>query len=102
MALESLRSPRPQRLDSAPSGLGDPCNDPAAEPGLCTVTSGHYGEQLPVAGMRVRDIRARFRDRFDIDPQAQAIVDGTEVGDDYVIRTGQALMFSRKAGEKGA
>ena len=66
-----------------------------------SVSSGHYAEQLPVANMSVGEIRRRFRDRFDLDPNAQAVLDGDDVGDDVVVRPGQALMFTRRAGEKG-
>jgi hypothetical protein len=66
-----------------------------------TVSSGPYAEQLPVGGMSVGEIRRRFRDRFDLDPQSQAVLDGNDVGDHTVVRPGQALMFVRRAGEKG-
>ena len=98
MPAEQVKSPR--TLAGGPGGLPDMFS-PGEPDGLCTVASGPYGEQLPVASMTVKQIRARYRDRFDIDPQAQALVDGNEVGDDTVIRTGQVLMFSKKAGEKG-
>jgi hypothetical protein len=98
MPAEQLKTPR--MLAGGPGGLPDLFNQGEAD-GLCTVASGPYGEQLPVANMRVKQIRARYRDRFDIDPQAQALVDGNEVGDDTVLHTGQVLMFSKKAGEKG-
>jgi hypothetical protein len=52
--------------------------------------------------MSVGEIRRRFRDRFDLDPHSQAVLDGHDVGDDVVVRAGQALMFVRRAGEKGA
>jgi hypothetical protein len=51
--------------------------------------------------MTVRQIRERFGDRLDIDPQSQAILDGNEVNETTVVRTGQLLTFVRKAGEKG-
>lgn len=82
-----------------PGGLGDVFADSGAV--MVTVAHGPYSEQLPVANMAVGEIRARYRDRFDIDPQSQGVVDGNEVGDDTVVRTGQVLMFVRKAGEKG-
>ena len=66
-----------------------------------TVTSGPYAEQLPVGNMTAGEIRRRFRDRFDLDPHSQAVLDGSDVGDDVVVRPGQALMFTRRAGEKG-
>jgi hypothetical protein len=68
---------------------------------LVSVSSGPYLEQLPVRGMRVSEVRERFGDRLDIDPQAQAILDGQPVSDETVIQAGQVLMFARRAGEKG-
>jgi hypothetical protein len=69
--------------------------------GLATVAHGPYAEQLPVGEMTVGEIRARYGDRFDIDPESQAILDGIEVGDDVRIRSQQVLIFARRAGEKG-
>jgi hypothetical protein len=66
-----------------------------------TVSSGPYAEQLPVGNMTVGEIRRRFRDRFDLDPTSQSVLDGHDVGDEIVVRPGQALMFTRRAGEKG-
>jgi len=66
-----------------------------------TVSSGPYLEQLPVGNMTTGEIRRRFADRFDIDPQAQAVLDGQVVGDETIVHAGQALMFTRRAGEKG-
>ncbi len=67
-----------------------------------TVSHGPYLERLPVANLSVADIRARFADRLDIDPQAQAVIDGREVGgEDTIVTAGQVLTFVRKAGEKG-
>jgi hypothetical protein len=66
-----------------------------------TVSSGPYAEQLPVGNMSVGEIRRRFRDRLDLDPNSQAVLDGRDVADEVVVRPGQALMFARRAGEKG-
>ena len=66
-----------------------------------TVSSGPYAEQLPVGNMTVGEIRRRFRDRFDLDPNSQAVLNGNDVSDDVLVRPGQALMFTRRAGEKG-
>lgn len=67
-----------------------------------SVSSGPYAEQLPAGNMSVGEIRRRFGDRFDLDPNAQAVLDGHDVGDDIVVRPGQALRFTRRAGEKGS
>ncbi|HOX04412.1 MAG TPA: hypothetical protein P5555_19300 [Candidatus Paceibacterota bacterium] len=66
-----------------------------------TVSSGPYAERLPVGNMTVGEIRQRYRDRFDLDPESQAVLDGNDVGDDVRVRPGQCLMFCRRAGEKG-
>ena len=66
-----------------------------------TVCSGLYSEPLPVGDMTVGEIRARYHDRFDIDPESHAMVDGHDVGDDTVVKPGQLLTFVRRAGEKG-
>ena len=70
--------------------------------GLVTVSNGPYLEQLPVGDMTVGEIRRRFSDRFDIDPTSQAVLNGQQVDDQTTVRAGQALMFTRRAGEKGA
>ena len=75
--------------------------DAADNPDTVTVSNGPYGDNYPVAGMTVAQIRARLRDRLDIDPQSQAIVDGHDVGEDTVVQHGQALMFAHRASEKG-
>lgn len=91
---------RPEHERHGPGGAG--LFDDAPDCHLpVTVSSGPYAEQLPVGGMPVGEIRRRFRDRFDIDPNSQAVLDGNDVGDEVVVRPGQALMFTRRAGEKG-
>src|SRR3954447_9357286 len=72
-----------------------------SNPDTVTVSNGPYGDDSPVAGMTVAQIRGRLRDRLDIDPQSQAIVDGNDVGEEIIVEAGQALMFSHRASEKG-
>jgi len=84
-----------------PGALGSPFATPGDAPDPVTVSHGPYCEQLPLSGMSIARIRARFRDRFDIDPVSQAVLDGHDVGDDVVVQSGQKLMFARRAGEKG-
>ena len=92
--------PRREAHGFGPGGLGDPCGGDAP-PALVTGSHGPYTEPLPVGNLTIGEVRRRYRDRFDIDPRSTAVVDGAEVGDDTVLRPGQMLMFSRKAGEKG-
>jgi hypothetical protein len=88
-----------------PGGGGGIWDDLAADDaasGAATIASGPYAERLPVAGMTVGEIRRRFGDRFDIHPESRPVVDGNEVGDDTILQRDQVLMFTRRAGEKGA
>jgi hypothetical protein len=66
-----------------------------------SVSSGPYLETVPVAGKSVGEVRKRFADRFDIDKESTAIVDGKDAKEDYILKAGEALMFVRHAGEKG-
>lgn len=68
---------------------------------IATVTHGINNEQLPVAGLTVAQIRDQLGDRFDIDPDSDAFIQGNPVDDQTVLRTGQTLTFARKGGEKG-
>ena len=68
---------------------------------MVTVSHWPYCERLPVGDMTVAEIRARYAQRFDIDPQSVATVDGHEASGETVVAAGQVLMFVRRAGEKG-
>jgi hypothetical protein len=91
----------PRERTSTGGGLGSLFADDPGPAGLVTVAVGPYVERLPLGNSTVAQIRARFGQRFDIDPHSQAVLDGHEVGDDTVVRTGQVLMFVHKSGEKG-
>ena len=100
MTQEKTRT-RP-RAGVGPAG-GPWDDDPLAPPTpeLATVSHGPYAQTLPVGGMTVAEVRRRFRDRLDLDPDCLAIVDGEEVGDDRRIGAGELVTFVRRAGEKG-
>jgi len=66
------------------------------------ISSGPYAEALPVAGTSVGEVRRKFKDRFDIDDQAVAIVNGKQADENVVLKAGESLIFVRHAGEKGA
>jgi hypothetical protein len=72
-----------------------------AKPGCVEVIHGVYAHSLPLAGMTVEQARVELEDRMNIDPQALAVVDGVEAGDDEILREGQVLNFVKQAGEKG-
>lgn len=97
-----LEQHQPMREEIGPGSGGS--DDPFATqtgPGLATVSSSVYLEQLPVAGLSVREIRERFADRLDIDPLSAALLDGHPADEQTAVRTGQVLMFIRHSGEKG-
>jgi hypothetical protein len=95
---ELVRTPR--EAPTGPAGFGGLFDDDSDTD--VTVTSGIYAEHLPVANRSVGQIRARFRDRLDIDPQSVAVLDGRDVDDQTIVRPGQVLSFVRRAGEKGS
>jgi hypothetical protein len=97
---ERVRPRDPLEARRPGGGLGDPFSAPPA--GLVGVSHGQYSQPMPVAGQTVRQVRARFGDIFDIDPESEAIVDGRDVDDEHVLVAGQMLVFRRKGGEKGA
>jgi hypothetical protein len=86
-----------------PGGRPGLFDDPTAfEDRTATIAHGPYAENVPIAGMTVSEVRARFADRLDIHPGSRPFVDGSPVTDDQtVVRAGQVLMFARRAGEKG-
>ena len=87
-------------IGAAPSGgLFD--DMPEAPVGMVEVAHGTYSERLPAANMTVGEVRARFGDRLDIHPNAQARLDGHPVSDDTTLRAGQLVNFVRPSGEKG-
>jgi hypothetical protein len=84
------------------SGGGPPvADDEGGGSTMVTVSHWPYCERLPVGDMSVAEIRRRYAERFDIDPQSVATVDGHEVDPTTAVTAGQVLMFVRRAGEKG-
>ena len=69
--------------------------------GGVNVSHGVYSHSHPLAGMSVRQARSALAERMNIAPDATAVVDGQEVGDDTILQEGVSLMFVREAGEKG-
>lgn len=91
---------RPQR-QSQPLGGGNADFLSVGDGGLVTVSHGVHTEALPVANMTVGAIRTQFADRFDIDPDSTAVLDGNDATDETIVQGNQLLMFVRKAGVKG-
>ncbi len=101
--MSEKQRPRRQREapGSGPTLWGDLGQAGSGDTQLVTVSHGPFAEQLPVAEMTVGEVRARFRDRFDIDPQALAFVDGQAANEETRLGSGEILVFTRRAGEKG-
>ena len=95
---EQVRVPR-ERPGGGPSGLDDPFASGADEfGGMANVN----GEDVPVSGMTLGEIRHRLADRFRIEPGSATHVNGERVDDEnQVVRTGERVEFLRHAGEKG-
>jgi hypothetical protein len=55
-----------------------------------------------LSGKTVGYVRKSLRDTFNIPGDASALIDGKEVGDDFVIQTSQTLEFKKFSGTKGA
>ena len=99
---EKQRSRRQREsAGGGPALWGDPGPSGSGDTQLVTVSHGPFAEELPVAEMTVGEVRARFRDRFDIDPEAQAFVDGQPASEETRLGSGEVLVFTRRAGEKG-
>jgi hypothetical protein len=95
---EQMRVPR-ERSAEGPTGLGDPFASGAeAFGGMANVN----GEEVPVSGMTLGEIRRRLADRFHIEPGSTMHVNGELVHDENrVVRAGEYVEFLRSAGEKG-
>src|SRR5215471_14377309 len=93
---------RPETFATGPEPFSDDfAGATATATGRVDVIHGVYAHSLPLAGMSVRQARAELEDRMNIAPEAVAVVDGTEAGEDTVLRQGQVLNFVTPAGEKG-
>jgi hypothetical protein len=95
----TLRSP--SRSIGGGSAIWDELATADGGGAMATVAHGVYADTLPVANMTVGAVRVRFRDQFDIDPSAMAVIDGRPVDEGTVVQPGQLLTFVRRAGEKG-
>ncbi|NOX56206.1 MAG: hypothetical protein GXP27_17535 [Planctomycetes bacterium] len=74
----------------------------AAGLGQVSVIHGIYTHSFPFAGLTVRRARQELSERFNISPEAMAVVDGNPVDEDTILCEGQTLNFVQHAGEKGS
>lgn len=96
---ETRRTQRREYGPEASRFASEQTSDPLSS--TATVAHGPYAEQIAVVGLTVAEIRSRYRDRFDIDPESQALLDGEPADDSETVMAHQVLTFVRKAGEKG-
>lgn len=64
------------------------------------VTYGAESEEGNLAGKTVTEIRQLYENVFNIAPDAVALVNGKQMGEDYVVQDGDKVEFS-KAHVKG-
>lgn len=65
------------------------------------VVHGSNDGYFPMVGKTVGDVRKGLKDTFNLPGDANAEVDGKQVGDDFILGAGQNLEFSKAAGTKG-
>jgi len=100
MRQETLQT---ERLATGPAPFSDRFAPTAVAPrtGRVDVIAGIYAHSMPLAGMTVAQARLELEDRLNIAPEATAVLDGVEVGEEDLLREGQVLNFVSPAGEKG-
>jgi hypothetical protein len=93
----------PERLATGPAPFSDTFerNIETARTGRVDVIHGIYAHNLPLAGLTVAAARVELEDRLNLAPEATAVLDGVEVGEEELLREGQVLNFVTPAGEKG-
>jgi len=94
---------RPEQVATGPAPYSDDFAATAVAPrtGRVDVIHGVYAHSLPLGGRTIRQARLELEDRMNIAPEAVAVVDGIEVGEEETLREGQVLNFVSPAGEKG-
>jgi hypothetical protein len=96
---------RPERVTTGPAFDSDEFASAATavapRTGRVDVIHGVYAHTLPLAGKTIREARHELEDRMNIAPEAVAVVDGLEVGEEEILNENQVLNFVSPAGEKG-
>jgi hypothetical protein len=68
---------------------------------LISVSCGAASSNYPVVGKSAGYVKATYREILNIETDAKAIVNGSEVNDSCILKSGDTLEFVRKAGVKG-
>lgn len=82
-------------------GGGPDHDDNFDAPALNNVQHLTFRANLPLSGISMGEARRRLRDRLDLPPGSVALVNGTQVNDDHMIKPGEKILFSHVAGAKG-
>ena len=98
--LEQTQRVRESSLDAF-GASDDPFAAGNGGSGTALISAGIHMGTCP-AGMTVRELRQRYADAYEIDPDSVALLDGSEADDSAVVREGQSLTFITRIGEKGA
>lgn len=106
---------RPQNNDQSQGGLGpakhtdlpdiSAAQNKAAEAlGNVNIVYGAHDIDLPIAGHTVKDVLAAVGGQgglLNVDPKAEAYVNGAQVDSTYKLKAGDQLQFMKESGQKG-
>jgi molybdopterin converting factor small subunit len=65
------------------------------------IVSGVNEQEFPIAGKTIGEIRESLREVFNIDDNAQAIVNGQKKNNNYALQSKDVVEFIHPIGEKG-
>lgn len=65
------------------------------------VNHGANSKYFDLEGKSVGSVRKSLRESFNLPGDAEAVIDGKTVGDDFILEGGQTLDFTKEAGVKG-
>lgn len=68
---------------------------------LVSVSCGASSSNYPVVGKSVGYVKGIYREILNIDVSAIGVVNGKDIKDEYILKSGDILEFIRKAGSKG-
>lgn len=68
---------------------------------MITVSCGASSGNFPVVGKRVGEVSEYLRDALNIDRLSVGVVNGSDVEDSYILKTGDNLEFLKAGGRKG-
>ena len=68
---------------------------------LISVSCGAASSNYPVVGRSVGFVKATYREILNVETDNKGVVNGDEVADSYILKSGDRLEFVRKAGVKG-